>query len=62
VTKAQTVKAAVYRDLGLGYEIAGMVGENLAISRPLRNGRPGICYQLIKPDGMTIPKPFIRYS
>lgn len=61
MTKAQKTRAADYRALGLGYEIVGMREGNLVISRPLRNGRPGTCFQLIAPEGKTI-QTFVRYE
>ncbi|MGH9890841.1 MAG: hypothetical protein ACREA0_02410 [bacterium] len=63
MTKAQKARAADYRGLGLGlgYEIAGMIGDSLVVSRPLHNGRPGTCYQLIEPGGKTT-RTFIKYK
>jgi hypothetical protein len=48
LTPAQEAKAEVYRELG--YRMAGMVGVNLTVARPMVKAQ-GRIVQLIGPDG-----------
>ncbi|MGH8591343.1 MAG: hypothetical protein ACREXX_19105 [Gammaproteobacteria bacterium] len=56
---ARAANVEVY--LALGYRQAGMVGRDLAVAKPLQNGRKGHCVHLIGPDGKTV-KTLIRYD
>jgi hypothetical protein len=48
VTPAQEAKAEVYKELG--YQVAGMVGVNLTVARPMVKAQ-GHMVQVIGPDG-----------
>jgi hypothetical protein len=58
MTPAQEAKAEVYKELG--YRPAGMVGETLAVARPMIKAQ-GHIVQLIGPDGKTM-KTLTRYK
>ena len=52
MTVAQEAKARLYRELG--YRLAGMVGVNLTVVRPLKSGCKGFCVQVISRTGRRL--------
>ena len=38
----------------MGYCLVGIVGVNLTVGRPLKNGKKRFCVQVIEPGGKTV--------